>query len=447
MSTVLLIGSTGMGKSTFGNYLLDPDKKHMFQNPTFPMAKDSKSMTQEVKVISKQVEIDDGGSETLTIIDTPGLNESAEKDLAHMIDIIKKLNECEEIKACILVVKFNAKIDAQYKATIEYYSKLLPGLFEKNVIIVMTDFATDERSEELRKVQDIDVHKVECDTVAEIKQYSNVSYSPQLFMIDCLPLTNAEMEISQIVRKAILDFIKVLLPINVKNQLVAKTHYIKQKDAEKYEKLQGEIEGYKKGLKEQYQDSDKVLDEAHKKGMEMTQIESKIKKLETNLQDKDTTDDVVAAKWSINEEWKFLNQLENDFNVESTYEITHHATWTNGNSKFIEVTTTPKSIKGKVKGNFMRGIYASVTAYTEKRIKYAEEITELEGKIAKEKDSFEKCKKGWDEFRKLEREKSAEIELLEKCFDERNIEAAKCCSDFMTLDEAMTRLDELRKSS
>lgn len=38
------------------------------------------------------------------------------------------------------------KIDAQYKATVVYYRWLLPLLFEKNVIIVLTNFPTDHCS-------------------------------------------------------------------------------------------------------------------------------------------------------------------------------------------------------------------------------------------------------------------------------------------------------------
>ena len=56
----------------------------------------------------------------LTVIDTPGLNEST-----------------------------------QYTATIEYYAKLLPALFEKNVFIVMTNYETGERAELLKKKQGI----------------------------------------------------------------------------------------------------------------------------------------------------------------------------------------------------------------------------------------------------------------------------------------------------
>ena len=447
--SVLLIGSTGMGKSTLGNFLFDPDEKHMLDNPTFAAATDNKPMTQEVKAIRRKVQIEAGKNLWLDLIDTPGLNESADKDLSHMIDIIKMLNKCGEIKACILVVKFNAKIDAQYIATMEYYSRLLPGLFDRNVIIVMTDYATDERSELQRKRQHIDVEQVKRNTIVELSKCSNnqISYSPQLFTIDCLPLGSGEVETSLTVRKAIIDYMKSFLSIKVKDQMVAKTDYVKQKDAEKYEKLEGEIVGYKNRLKEEYKNSDEVLDETHKKEAKITQIENEIKNLDKKLRDKNTTEDVVAAQWFINEEWRMLRWFTREFSIESSFEITRYTTWSNGKCEFKEITQTTKSVKGKVEGSFMRGIYASVTAYTEKRIKYADEIEDLNRRLTREKEFLVEYKKDREKYQKEHEKKLGEIDLLKECIAKTKDEADKCRSELMTVEEAMARLDELKKKN
>ena len=224
-----------MGKSTLGNFLLDPDERHMFENQTFAAATNDRPTTQEVRAETRMVRIEGSRYETLTIIDTPGLNESGEKDSSHMIQIIDKLSEFGKFRACILVIKFNAKIDTQYKATMEYYGQLLPGLFDKNVIIVMTDFATDDHSERMRQRQGIDVGKVKENTIMELRQCSNsqLTYTPQLFTIDCLP-RDTEMETNLTVRTAIIDFIyQSLTPVSVKDRMVAITDYIKQKDAKK----------------------------------------------------------------------------------------------------------------------------------------------------------------------------------------------------------------------
>uniref|UniRef100_A0A1X7TWC4 AIG1-type G domain-containing protein n=1 Tax=Amphimedon queenslandica TaxID=400682 RepID=A0A1X7TWC4_AMPQE len=388
-------------------------------------------MTQEVKVVSKTVQIESGRNVWLELIDTPGLNEGATKDLSHMIDIIKRLNELEEIKACILVVKFNAKIDAQYKATMEYYSKLLPGLFEKNVIIVMTEFKTDDNSE---------------DTILELRKCSKqISYSPQIFTIDCcLTSDSPEKETSLIMRKVILDYILQLPPIKVNNQMVAKTDYIKHKDAAKYEKLQGEIKGYKERLQEVHTESKKALDDTRSKKKEINEKESKIKDLEEKLKEKDTTEDVVAEHWSINEVWKWFQRFTRGFNIKSTHEITHYTTWSNEKCEFKEIVQTSHSVKGKVQGQFMRGIYASVTAYTEKRIKYADEIQKLKKEIETKNKNLTECKDEWEDYRKEHEEKLEEIELLEKYIAQRHVAAEKCLLDLMTMEDAVKRLEELK---
>ena len=444
--SILLLGSTGMGKSTFGNFLLDPDDKHMFDEQTFAAATDNTPMTQEVRAVEKKVRIEGSQYETLSIIDTPGLNESAAKDLSHMIQIIDNLSKFGKFRACILVVKFNTKIDMQYKATIQYYSRLLPGLFDKNVIIVMTDFATDDRSEKIRERQRIDVAKVIENTITELCRCSNsqLSYKPQLFMIDCLPLDAAEMEISLTVRTVIIDYIfQSLIPISITDRMVAKTDYIKQKDALKIELVQGEIEGYKARLKQANQKSEEALDETQKREKEINEIQKCIEDLTRRRDDLDKKDDVVAESWSIEERWKMFRWFTREFKVESSYEMTRNIKWTNGRCKFKDITETTRSVKGKVEGKFMRGVYASVTIYTQKRQKYAREIIRLHNEISTAKKNLEAAKVKRDKFKEKHNEHIKEIKLLEDYIEKKNRETDKLSSDLMTIEEAKSRLKEL----
>ncbi|XP_011406668.1 PREDICTED: uncharacterized protein LOC105314282 [Amphimedon queenslandica] len=438
--SVLLIGSTGMGKSTLGNFLLNPDDKHLFNKQTFPSATTNRPMTEEVKVVSKRVRIEASKSEMLTIIDTPGYIKNGEKDLLHIINIIRKLNECGEIKACILVIKFSSKIDAQCKATMKHYSRLLPDLFDKNVIIVMTEFYTDTRSEALRKRQCIDVEQVKRNTIIELTKYSNnqISYSPQLFTIDCLPMTSAEKETSLIERKAILNYVFQLPPIRIKIQKIPKPDYIIHKDAQENDKLQGQIKGYSERLKEFYKTSKEALEDAHKKEREFNEIESKINNLETNLRDKNTTEDVVASQWSFNGGWIRSRLMTRDFNVKSPHKITNYSM--NGNCEFNDVVQTSYTVSGRVQGKFSRRINASVIAYTEKRIKYADEIEDSKRRLSIENTNLTQCKSACEDFHKIHEESETEIKLLEQQIDEIRATAARFQSDFMTLDEAMSKL-------
>lgn len=452
---VLLIGSTGMGKSAFGNFLINPDDDHIFKDKkqTFAVATDNTPMTQEVQIAHKEVLIDfkddvvPGTCTYLTVIDTPGLNESAEKDLSHMIQIVKKLNEVGQIQACILVIKFNAKIDAQYKATMKYYSRLLPGLFDNNVIIVMTDFATDNRSERMRSKQNIDVSKVRENTASQLSQCTKeLSYSPVIFMLDCLPMDDQELETSKKQRISILKRIFSREAVNIKEFTVAKTPYLQEIDNGIVKELEGKIKGYNIRLQECHEESKEALNETEKKEIEIAKTEAKLKDLIRNRDDKDKPDKVVAKEYLIEESWKFLHFLKHNISFETDCDITGFKTWTNGNCLFNELAVEARSVNGKVEGKFMRGIYASVTVFTKKQLKYAAEIAQLNEEIEKAKKNLQKCKEARDEMQQRHKKHMEQIKMLQKFINDNSEEIQVRSINHMTVDEALARLAELETS-
>ena len=152
---VLLIGSTGSGKSTLGNLLVDPpkleteapDSRVTEQKEYFTTAKTTDPETQFVQ--AERVL----GSPNSIIVDTPGLDKTnPKKALRHMTDIIKQLVKQRLLLGCLFVTKWDAKIDRQYEETMKYYGKLLPDIFEAgNVVLVMTNYAMDKKSVRTRK--------------------------------------------------------------------------------------------------------------------------------------------------------------------------------------------------------------------------------------------------------------------------------------------------------
>ena len=97
-ASLLMIGSTGNGKSTLGNFLLNPDDDHILgDKQAFKTAQTNVPQTQKV-----QPQTFTHNGTLFTVVDTPGLNESACKDLDHMIDIIKFLQTMKSVGACVL---------------------------------------------------------------------------------------------------------------------------------------------------------------------------------------------------------------------------------------------------------------------------------------------------------------------------------------------------------
>ena len=430
------MGSTGNGKSTLGNFLIDPDKDHIIgDKQTFRTARDNLPQTQIISACKLQ-----HGGQTFTVIDTPGLNESASKDLRHMIDIVKYLRTLESVGACVLCTKFDAKIDDQYKATIAYYSKLLPTLFEGNVVVVMTDFATDERSVKLRQIKGIDEEKMKENTIAEIKKLAGLSYRPQLFTIDCLPVSEDEREISMETRKAILDYIAKLRPIPTADVVVAKTEHLKQIDDKECGKIHGEIAGYNKRLKQANDQAAETFSKIEKEEVKKSELVAELSNLRAELQLKDSGDLVIAEHWSLSREWKLFRWLSENVDITSQWKIANVKKWTNGKCEWSNEEVTEKHFKGKLQGNFMRGLYASLSLESTKRDKYATEIAILQEGVSDKQKRLEDIEKALSEIRKEHDEFLDEISDLNQHLNECLKQIRALSTNYLSLKEAKDRL-------
>ena len=438
---ILLIGSTGNGKSTLGNFLIDPRDGVLLDKQIFKMAQENLPETQNVK----QVSFNDESGRVFKVIDTPGLNESNVHDLKHMIQIVDTLQKVDGVSACVFVVKFNSKIDAQYKETVQYYRKLLPSLFERNVIIVMTDYRTDARSELLRQRQGINVDQIKKNTLREIVESGFLTYDPLLFTIDCLPLDDEEWKFNLAERKAILKKIAAQKPFSSKDLKVAKTQYLKSLDQERIKECEGEITGYNQRLQQVNERAKEALVKTQLKQQEMTNKEKELNRLRAEVDDKDSSDLTEVTSWSVSESWKFLKFITREFDKTSPYEIASVSKWTNGKCKWKNYEQTTHGVKGKVEGDFMRGVYASISLETYKRRKYEHEVVSLRQRIDQAEKHLQSLSQHLNEIKERYREYADDITLLEKFIDERTTTIKHLDTDYLTLDEACKRLGDLER--
>ena len=351
---VLLIGSTGSGKSALGNYLLNEG-----QEETFYVGRSNLPETQSVKKAT---------SGPLTIIDTPGLNERSVKDLEHMIQIVGTLDAIDSLSAAVMVVKFHSTIDAQYKATVKYYSRLLKKIFDSNAVIVLTGYSSDPTSVERRKKQGVDVERDIRNTTKEIRDCAGLLYDPPVFLIDSLPV-DTDMETSKLskeARKAILGYTAQLKPVSPQNMKFEKTYAIKQMDQERQSKLDGLITGYIRRITDIEENQREVLKKIQAIQSNVSVNSQEICMLKEKIDLLDTEEEITIDKWSIEKRGSWWFQTAT-FELKSPEaDISNCKKWDNGHLSW-EITQKKRTVEGKVRGKFLRGLYGVITIYATKR--------------------------------------------------------------------------------
>lgn len=446
-TTLLLIGSTGNGKSAFGNFMINPGEETISgDDQFFRTARDSKPETQTVKSVQL---LGENGKPIVQVIDTPGLNESASKDLEHMVQLVENLKATGNVSACVLCIKFESKIDMQYRSTVAYYRNLLPSLFEGNLVIALTAFQTDPRSERERKLRRVDVQAVVKNAQVAVRETCKLSYSPCVFLMDSLPLSDQELQVSLTTRKAIVDFIrKTMKPKLVSELTVVKTDELKRRDAEQIKQLEGEISGYSDRLKEVDSDVKLVLNLLELMEKKRLEVIRKIDKKRGELRELDTAELVTAEEWSLEESWKLFEPWQTaKFHVSSKWPLTKVERWDNGHLSWAryESSLNPGYAKGEVQGKFFRGLYASVTLKARKRTKYQQNITTLKQHIFEEERELSELDKEHEEFQKTHVKKHETIQLLQSFIDDRKAKTRSLSRQHISVEEAYSRLQELQK--
>ena len=98
-----------------------------------------------------------------------------------------------------------------------------------------------------------------------------------------------------------------------------------------------------------------------------------------------------------------------------------------------------------MEGEFTRGLYASLTLETTKRNKYANEILKLRTKISTTEEEFRKTERALTEVRTKHTMFAKEIGDLEQYIGKRTKQIESLSADYLTLDEAHAKLDEIKK--
>ncbi len=424
--------------------MLDPGKDHIFgDQQTFATARTNKPETQNVLSASFDVDLNGLEGSSLTFIDTPGIYEDDDKDIEHMIQVIKALHTVGKIQACIFVVKFSSKIDTPYKSSVRYYSKLLPGVFDSNLIIVVTDYACDERSKNLRKLQNIDEEQIKNNIVTELVAVSGINHTPQLFALDCLPVTQEEVSVNLPTRENLIRHIFTFSPIQTRNLKVAKTDSIISSDRLIAAKKEGEVTAYKDRLQSASTSVHSAKTQVKVNAKKVQDVEKDKIKLEADLATKDTTDLVEGKVWSVRQKWKCFRILSREFEVTSEWPIQNVTYWTNGKCRWVRRNKVDDyRVECVVKGKMNRGLYAQVKLEVHHCDKYRDDIDRINRDIKFVEQNHTTAKQDYSESKKKYDQLTNEVDSLIEGIKEKKTDVERLLSEYLTMDECLQRFGD-----
>jgi len=175
---VFLVGNTGSGKSTLGNFLCKLGNDSV-PSP-FLTGDGAEPVTRDVSVQPWPIYERDGKSVKCTIMlhDTPGLNEGAAEDPSYMSSILSVLSKVEYV-SCVILCLPDFRMDRYLLRTLRYYSELFEPVFKRgNVVILRTRFDPDEYEAASYRSGGLEEEKQRLlETIQEkLPLYANVSY-------------------------------------------------------------------------------------------------------------------------------------------------------------------------------------------------------------------------------------------------------------------------------
>ena len=204
MKNILLIGETGTGKSSLGNFILGEDY--------FVVSNEPNSCTN--KIVGRKSKLD----ENIFVIDTPGYNDTKGSDRKNFEDVLEYFCKGKKLEFVLLTLNFQSpRFPFSCQNFIKFLCNVFPKNFCKHIGIVFTHY-DHEYQTKINKKKEVDPKRTTMKKyVSEIMKLiseetkENLFLSPPVYFLDSLIKDdNSKMELTNLI-----VYTKILSSIDV----------------------------------------------------------------------------------------------------------------------------------------------------------------------------------------------------------------------------------------